>query len=143
MQNRSLLMRAVTSSFPISDYSQTLSKNLRLSKARKNSSDETECSICFEFNHESESASIDGCDHKFCFECIDTWRETKTECPLCRAKFETIEYQGREIDCFVDEDDQEIENYDELIDILEFEGQNGEIHTVATNAFTGDVEEFL
>lgn len=39
----------------------------------------------------TDVASISGCMHKFCFDCIDKWAETENKCPLCKADFRTID----------------------------------------------------
>ena len=35
-------------------------------------------------------ASIDGCDHKYCFECIEAWSKRENSCPQCRKRFSYI-----------------------------------------------------
>lgn len=37
-----------------------------------------------------ELANIDGCDHKFCFSCIEKWSERENTCPLCKNRFNRI-----------------------------------------------------
>ena len=50
------------------------------------------CSICIDFPESSdEFASVSGCSHRFCFDCIDRWARTEKRCPLCKAKFDTID----------------------------------------------------
>jgi len=36
-------------------------------------------------------AKIDGCDHRFCFGCIEKWSERENKCPLCKARFTKID----------------------------------------------------
>jgi hypothetical protein len=56
--------------------------------------DESECSICFECPSAENVATIGGCDHKFCLDCITTWSERNNVCPLCRVRFTSIESTG-------------------------------------------------
>jgi len=36
-------------------------------------------------------AMINGCDHQFCFGCIEKWSERENKCPLCKTRFTKIE----------------------------------------------------
>jgi hypothetical protein len=38
-----------------------------------------------------ELATINGCEHYFCFECIEKWADRENTCPLCKARFGKIE----------------------------------------------------
>ena len=48
------------------------------------------CVICHEPPDERSVASIDGCSHQFCYECINRWAAIKNACPLCKAAFRTV-----------------------------------------------------
>ena len=37
-----------------------------------------------------ELATINGCEHEFCFGCIETWSERENTCPLCKERFTKI-----------------------------------------------------
>jgi len=39
----------------------------------------------------SDLAMINGCDHRFCFGCIEKWSERENKCPLCKARFTKID----------------------------------------------------
>ena len=59
----------------------------------KSSGDEkspNSCVICLEKPSQESLASIDGCDHHFCFECIAQWAEHENSCPLCKNRFAKI-----------------------------------------------------
>ncbi|KAL7475907.1 hypothetical protein ACHAW6_001804 [Cyclotella cf. meneghiniana] len=50
------------------------------------------CAICLDCPSTlSELATISGCTHRFCFECIDTWAKTENKCPCCKTRFRTID----------------------------------------------------
>lgn len=50
------------------------------------------CAICLDApSSMTEVASIDGCIHRFCFDCIDKWARTENKCPCCKARFRTID----------------------------------------------------
>lgn len=53
-------------------------------------SDAGSCCICMCDPEEGELSSIDGCDHAFCFECIEKWSERENTCPLCKIRFNRI-----------------------------------------------------
>ena len=92
-----------------------------------------ECAICYDETEGETPATIDGCQHKFCFQCIDKWSETKRECPLCRKPFTSIEFQGRIIDC--EEIDEVGDEFDDLIDIIEYIDENGDVHTISAESY--------
>ena len=49
------------------------------------------CAICLDTpSCMTEMASISGCMHQFCFDCIHRWAERKSKCPCCNARFESI-----------------------------------------------------
>ena len=50
------------------------------------------CAICLDAPPAmSDVASISGCTHRFCFDCIDQWANTENRCPCCKARFRTID----------------------------------------------------
>jgi hypothetical protein len=50
------------------------------------------CAICLDTpTRMSDVASIIGCTHKFCYDCINTWAERSNKCPCCNMRFHTIE----------------------------------------------------
>jgi hypothetical protein len=53
-------------------------------------SDAGSCCICMSDSEEGELAQIDGCDHSFCFSCIEKWAERENTCPLCKQRFSRI-----------------------------------------------------
>lgn len=50
-----------------------------------------DCCICMCDVEPDDVAKIDGCDHRFCFGCIEKWSERENRCPLCKARFHKIE----------------------------------------------------
>ena len=48
------------------------------------------CLICL--NEFKSLSAIDCCNHRFCFECIAMWTDSKTKCPACRKKIRKIFY---------------------------------------------------
>lgn len=51
------------------------------------SSDKTDCAICTESYEAGAKLSITPCKHMFHEECLNKWKESKRECPLCQKKF--------------------------------------------------------
>ena len=43
---------------------------------------EDKCCICFE--EKTNIKYLEGCNHSFCKECINTWNKEHVDCPLCR-----------------------------------------------------------
>jgi hypothetical protein len=53
------------------------------------------CTICIEDIDHAKEARIDGCAHKFCFECIHSWAsKCENTCPNCKVKFKKIVYKN-------------------------------------------------
>ncbi|XP_008235118.2 PREDICTED: RING-H2 finger protein ATL64 [Prunus mume] len=45
-----------------------------------------ECAVCLsEFEDEEQGRVLPKCNHTFHLECIDTWFQSQSNCPLCRA----------------------------------------------------------
>lgn len=62
------------------------------STATENVLDGFQCPICLDCpSSGSEVASISGCTHRFCFDCIGRWADTENKCPLCKERFRTID----------------------------------------------------
>jgi len=57
-----------------------------------NKKDSDSCIICLAKKNEptTDEATIDGCEHTFCFECIFQWSLTSNTCPLCKVRFHKI-----------------------------------------------------
>ena len=52
---------------------------------------ENNCCICMEEPEPGDLATINGCDHLFCFGCIEKWADRENSCPLCKKRFVKIE----------------------------------------------------
>lgn len=48
------------------------------------------CTICFE--EIKNKASLNNCDHKYCYECIKQWSRSSNSCPLCKKRFQYLMY---------------------------------------------------
>ena len=60
----------------------------RKSLELKNKKESEVCTICIEELKDDTCASIDCCDHKFCFGCVNSWAEQASNtCPNCKKKF--------------------------------------------------------
>jgi len=49
------------------------------------------CCICMSEPKPIDLASINGCTHLFCFDCIEKWGDRENTCPLCKIRFTKIE----------------------------------------------------
>lgn len=61
-----------------------------LPKKKKARTETSCCTICMGVPKSSELASIDGCSHTFCFECIQEWSDRENSCPNCKVRFGRI-----------------------------------------------------
>jgi len=48
------------------------------------------CCICLDQPTKKELSTLDGCDHLYCFSCIEKWSERENTCPQCKARFTKI-----------------------------------------------------
>eukprot|EP00522_Entomoneis_paludosa_P001966 CAMPEP_0172472986 /NCGR_PEP_ID=MMETSP1065-20121228/68628_1 /TAXON_ID=265537 /ORGANISM="Amphiprora paludosa, Strain CCMP125" /LENGTH=411 /DNA_ID=CAMNT_0013231155 /DNA_START=606 /DNA_END=1841 /DNA_ORIENTATION=- len=48
------------------------------------------CCICMSEPNRQDLSVIDGCDHRFCFDCIAKWADRENTCPLCKVRFSNI-----------------------------------------------------
>lgn len=58
------------------------------------------CAICLDFPDDpSHIATVSGCNHRFCFGCIDEWAQkggkTTNQCPLCKKPFHLVASSNR------------------------------------------------
>mmetsp|Transcript_28857 Transcript_28857/g.40798 ORF Transcript_28857/g.40798 Transcript_28857/m.40798 type:complete len:380 (-) Transcript_28857:1295-2434(-) len=53
--------------------------------------DDGNCIICLCDPDPEDLAKINGCDHQFCFDCIEQWSERENTCPLCKNRFTKID----------------------------------------------------
>ena len=65
-------------------------KNLEEEESKANGSPKT-CCICLEEPTKKELATINVCEHHFCFTCIDKWSDQENKCPLCKVRFYKID----------------------------------------------------
>jgi hypothetical protein len=49
------------------------------------------CCICMGDVEPDDLAGISGCEHRFCFGCIEKWAERENTCPLCKNRFAKID----------------------------------------------------
>jgi hypothetical protein len=49
------------------------------------------CCICMCEVESDDLAGINGCEHRFCFSCIEKWAERENSCPLCKNRFSKID----------------------------------------------------
>ena len=49
------------------------------------------CCICLTVPAPGDVASINACEHVFCFDCIEKWAERENTCPLCKVRFTKID----------------------------------------------------
>lgn len=50
-----------------------------------------DCCICMCEVERNDLSTINGCEHQFCFCCIERWSERENKCPLCKTRFTKIE----------------------------------------------------
>ena len=64
---------------------------LKSDDAGESNDDDGNCIICLCEPEPENLAKINGCDHRFCFECIEKWSERENTCPLCKVRFTKID----------------------------------------------------
>ena len=52
---------------------------------------ESTCCICMTEPDPADLASINICEHMFCFDCIEKWADRENTCPLCKKRFVKID----------------------------------------------------
>jgi len=77
---------------------ETESKRKILSSLEETMEDELKCSICTELLIEATNLN---CSHSFCAYCIQEWKKTKNECPVCRTRI-TSEERVLALDSYID-----------------------------------------
>jgi hypothetical protein len=79
------------------------------------STSEFECVICLGEISSKDKASLDGCSHSFCFDCIKKWGNITNSCPMCKKQFVKILHNGTETLNISDSSsnmlDEELESY--------------------------------
>jgi hypothetical protein len=56
-----------------------------------NTEHDSTCCICMSEPEPADLASINGCEHMFCFGCIEKWADRENTCPLCKQRFTKID----------------------------------------------------
>ena len=57
----------------------------------KKPSADVNCCICMCAVEPDDLSAVNGCDHQFCFGCIEKWSERENSCPLCKVRFTKID----------------------------------------------------
>ena len=65
--------------------------NLEDEEKKPSAEENSSCCICLCEVLPDELSLINGCDHRFCFECIEKWAERENTCPLCKMRFTKID----------------------------------------------------
>lgn len=68
-----------------------------MSKMNKVGTAGFECAICLGEMSTKDQASLDGCSHSFCFDCIKRWGNIRNSCPMCKRQFRKIVHNGTEM----------------------------------------------
>ncbi|PAV77410.1 hypothetical protein WR25_16179 [Diploscapter pachys] len=55
--------------------------------------DEQKCAICLGSYVEHDETKLDGCSHRFCFNCINEWIKITPFCPLCKAPTQILTHR--------------------------------------------------
>ena len=76
---------------PIKSKKQGKKKKKSEEKEKVVEKEKEQCSICLEIPSKTEEAAINGCSHKFCFQCIEKWADRENTCPLCKVRFTKID----------------------------------------------------
>ncbi|KAL3943210.1 MAG: hypothetical protein SGBAC_002699 [Bacillariaceae sp.] len=56
---------------------------------------EVNCCICMCDAEPNDLAGTNGCEHQFCFGCIEKWAERENSCPLCKIRFTKIDRKNK------------------------------------------------
>ncbi|OWM80978.1 RING-H2 finger protein ATL54 [Punica granatum] len=101
----------------------------------------SECSVCLNDFHEGETLRLlPKCSHAFHIQCIDTWLQSHTNCPLCRAnivapssagqsttraQLERMEPHGEDLDVIRDNQMENLRGNSGTVENLERDGVLG------------------
>jgi len=70
------------------------SKNLpTTTTSSTSSSNKQECAICLEDLSIEKMTILDGCIHRFCYQCIENWLKVRSCCPLCKEEVQLVTYR--------------------------------------------------
>lgn len=53
--------------------------------------EEESCCICLDVPDRHDLSSVNGCEHLYCFGCIEKWSDRENSCPQCKKRFTKIE----------------------------------------------------
>lgn len=96
------------------------------------------CAVCQD--RISERASVDGCAHQFCFQCISSWVLVNSTCPLCKANVKRISRLDVKQTTDVKRKRLRAEDLDDSEDIRHLYAEAGE---VGEDADEDDGDEYL
>lgn len=95
----------------------------KLKSTGEDDNDDGNCIICLCEPDDDDLAKINGCDHQFCFECIEKWSERENTCPLCKERFTEIDRVNERKRQRADDSDEEkksskkVKNRDQRADL--------------------------
>ena len=54
------------------------------------------CAICQCEMESASKATLNSCIHSYCFDCIKQWASKENKCPLCKKRFNIINYKDED-----------------------------------------------
>lgn len=76
---------------PLVAFAAAMGPKDELDDTKPSASEPANCCICMCDVEPQDLSTINGCDHRFCFGCIEKWSERENTCPLCKNRFTKID----------------------------------------------------
>jgi Ring finger domain len=113
LRNTSVQNTPVVPIFPLEPQGlkPSLIRAIPITKFSKSSISTIICTICLnEFHVEEKLKLLPNCSHAFHIDCIDTWLQSNTKCPLCRVSITDLILHQKQTNSITSNSERELED---------------------------------